>query len=203
MPYKDRKTQLLRAKLRYDERKSKGLCCACGEKNDRTDSVYCSWCTKKRALNKKSYLNGSCGHHDCTTCPYPYCIADEKKIERREKKRLETTRKSFDSLVDNWKKHGLCIRCGGEIDDGLKSYCRKCQDKLNANARKWRKKHSTYIRQIYYDGNLCHICHKLPVVDGYNTCEKCLEICRNRAKKCHEHFNTGGSRKPTSSEVGK
>ena len=191
MPYKDRKTKLLHAKIIYDERKSKGLCVACGEKNDRIDDgyVYCSWCAKKRIMDRKRYRNGGCGHHDCTTCPYPYCNADEKKIEKRDRKALENTRRTFPEYNRRNLELGLCPRCGRPKEDETKRNCRRCQDMMNANSRKYARK--KYVRPVNIDsGNLCHVCHKFPVVDGYNTCEKCLERCRNNAKKLREHPNT-------------
>ena len=157
MPYKDKKTKLLKAKMIYDERKAKGLCVACGEKNDTPERVYCSFCAKKRVMARKRYKN-ACDYHDCETCPYPYCKSDEKLEQKRYEKAIRNTRKTFPETNRKWKEQGLCERCGGEIEPEMKGHtCRKCRDKQNANSRRYYKNHHVLKS---HNPELCSRCHK-------------------------------------------
>lgn len=184
MPYKSYEMKKLKEKLRYTERLSKGVCVVCGDKIDskRKGLVYCSFCAKKREIARKTFKN-ACDYWDCFSCPHPFCVADEKKAIERENKRLKATRKSYVELAQKRKKLGVCIRCGGLIEDGLMLNCRKCQDKQNANSRRYHAEH--YVSKVY-DEELCHVCHKKPKLPDHNTCQECYERCRKSAYHMNE-----------------
>ena len=180
MPYKDKKTKLLKAKMIYDERKIKGLCVACGEKNDTPERVYCSFCAKKREMARKRYKN-ACDYHDCLTCPYPYCKSNEKLENKRYKKALENIRKTFPETNRKWKEAGLCERCGGEIEPEMKGHtCRKCRDKQNAISRRYYRNH--HILKSH-NPELCSRCHKKYRFEGKKVCYDCLIKMREVIKK--------------------
>ena len=185
MPYKDYEMKKLNAKLKYDERRSKGLCVVCGDEieTERKGSVFCSACAYKRKFARKAFAN-ACGHHDCLTCPYPHCISNEKLVEKRRKKRIEHTRKTFPETNRKWKEQGLCQRCGGVIEPELHGHdCRRCRDLQNEAARKRRLTHKQDKIINIPDENLCRRCHKAPMVYGYKVCYKCLEQIRAMVDK--------------------
>lgn len=72
----------------------------------------------------------SCGFRGlCTSCPYEYCIEEDKKIE---KEKGENSRKKSHMKK---KQEGICIKCPNPAREG-RTLCERCaQKQVEANRR--------------------------------------------------------------------
>lgn len=68
-------------------------------------------------------------------------------------------------LVKKWKENGLCVRCGGNLDDQYIT-CSACRKKLNLA--------KTNMERRRDDKGLCRKCGK-PTDAGYRTCTACTK----------------------------
>lgn len=152
-------------KITYNERKSKGLCPACGQPaND--GYVTCKSCRNARQKKKEAKkLLGLCVD----------CNAPTKKgtnlCEKCSKKACEIKRKQREER----KSQGLCTRCGEKAVPGFTN-CESC------------KAYSKELREMYIRSNICSYCHKEPVYGEDKVCSECkLKLRKTNANYRKSH----------------
>lgn len=164
-------------------RKANHLCYSCGDKLPIDEKrINCSFCRAKQKQYDKANKN-ACGYHNCDTCPFEDCKANMKIQEMRREKNNKNKRKYYYKKKIEWANQNKCSSCGDilPINSEFKQ-CLNCRERKKISAKKHREKYP-YVKKIFNE-NLCHLCHKKPIVEGYNTCSDCLEICRKRIKNC-------------------
>ena len=81
------------------------------------------------------------------------------------------------NFIENRKKNGKCISCGGDLDrDGV--HCTKCREKINEGVK--------LTRHYYQENRVCPRCLKNSLFGDEKVCPECNAIFANRAAKIRE-----------------
>lgn len=137
------------SKEKYQDRKEKGLCCACGKKPAENGLTRCGKCAEK--LRKYRKPPDNCCQYS-TQCKRPLVIGKkccqyhlDENMQRARQKRITATSQK------------LCSTCRKPLDGKYKSRCMICSDR-SMKAAKSRQLELRDIVYNHYGGYKCKCC---------------------------------------------
>lgn len=177
-----------REKIRYHDRKSKGICTRCGKKPAKENRTMCESCLDKknsdrrwvREMCKKTGICQRCRKNEVfgneKMCPECRVKAYESLMKSRERRQFDS-HEWYLNDIKRKKELGLCRSCGrNHVEEG-KTYCSKCLEKKRETGKAYRlrmiSRNSAKIeRNERPSYGLCYKCGKPLDRDG-KICKAC------------------------------